>query len=347
MTPAPDPSIPEEALLRLAREGLGRGIVRIEPLCAGLGLRRFLRLHLDGPPGTAIARIEAPEDPAGRPAGVAPEPPLEPLRTHLEQAGLPVPASYGWDAAAGIDLLEDVGEVSLRRAAAEASPEERRALYAEACSLIPRLQRVADPGDLPAFRRRLDSAQLAYKADLFARYGLGRPAGPAEAQVVAEAFARVAGVCDKAPQRLSHRDFQSENLHTLPGTRGPTLVMIDLQGAFMAPPEYDAVCLLRDSYTELSDAEVTAHAAQVRAVLPDAPDPDEFALRFDLLTLTRKGKDLARYRYAITERGDSRYRDCLGPALRALRSAAPRAAQRDPQLAALAELIASLEEGSA
>jgi hypothetical protein len=344
MTSAADPSIPEERLRRLAREGLGRGIVRIEPLSAGLGLRRFLRLSLDGPPGTAIARIEAPEDPAGRPAGVAPEPPLEPLRTHLEQAGLPVPASHGRDVAAGIDLLEDVGEVSLRRAAAEASPEERRALYAEACSLIPRLQRLADPGDLPAFQRRLDPALLAYKADLFSRYGLGRPATPAETRVVAEAFARVAQVCDKSPQRFSHRDYQSENLHTRPGRRGSTLVMIDLQGAFMAPPEYDAVCLLRDSYTELPDAEATAHAAQIRAALPDAPDPEVFALRFDLLTLTRKGKDLARYRYAVAERGDTRYRVCIGPALRAIRSAAPRAAKRDPQLAALAELIAGLEE---
>ncbi len=347
MTSAADPSIPEEALLRLAREGLGRDIVRVEPLSAGLGLRRFLRLHLDGPPGTAIARLEAPEDPAGRPAGMAPEPPLEPLRDHLEQCGLPVPASYGRDAGAGIDLLEDVGEVSLRQAAAQASPEQRRALYADACSLIPRLQRVEDPGGLPAFRRRLDSAQLAYKADLFARYGMGRPATPAETRVVAEAFARVAEVCDKSPQRFSHRDYQSENLHTRPGARGPTLVMIDLQGAFLAPPEYDAVCLLRDSYTELSAEEVASHAAQVRGELPDAPDPEEFALRFDLLTLTRKGKDLARYRYAVAERGDSRYRDCVGPALRSLRSAAPRAAQRDPQLTALAELIAEIEEESA
>ena len=344
MNSAPDPFIPQDRLLRLVRRELGRGIARIEPLRAGLGLRRFLRLYLDGPPGTAVARIEATEDPAGRPEGVAPEPPLEPLRTRLEQAGLPVPASYGRDAAAGIDLLEDVGERSLRRAAAEASPAERRALYAEACSLIPRLQRVADPGDLPAFRRHLDADQLAYKADLFARYGLGRPASPGEAGLVAQAFARVAQVCDTSPQRLSHRDFQSENLHTRPGARGPSLVMIDLQGAFMAPPEYDAVCLLRDSYTELPDAEVATHTARVRAELPDAPDPDVFAQRFDLLTLTRKAKDLARYRFACVERGDTRYRVCVGPAVRALRSAAPRAAARDPQLSALAELIAGLEE---
>jgi aminoglycoside/choline kinase family phosphotransferase len=344
MTSAADPSSIEGQLVQLVRQALGRGITRIQPLSAGLGLRRFLRLYLDGPPGTAVARIEAAEDPAGRPAGVPPEPSLEPLRAHLERAGLPVPASYGRDASAGIDLLEDLGERSLRRAAAEASPAERHALYAEACSLIPRLQRVTDPGGLPAFQRRLDAELLAYKADLFARYGLGRPASPGEARAVAQAFARVGEVCDGSPQRLAHRDFQSENLHTREGAGGPRLVMIDLQGAFLAPPEYDAVCLLRDSYADLADAEGTSHAQWLRTALPDAPDPEVFAQRFDLLTLTRKAKDLARYRYAWLERGDTRYRDCVGPAVRALRSAAPRAAARDPQLGALAELMAGLEE---
>ena len=120
--------------------------------------------------------------------------------------------------------------------------------------------------------------------------------------------------------------------------------MIDLQGAWLAPPEYDLVCLLRDSYVELPEGEVAAHLDRVRPQLPDAPDPDTFAHRFDLLTLTRKGKDHARFLYAVSERGDRRYLPFVAPTVRALRAAASRAAARDPRLAALAELIEELPE---
>ena len=73
--------------------------------------------------------------------------------------------------------------------------------------------------------------------------------------------------------------------------------MIDFQGAFLAPPEYDLVCLLRDSYVELPEAEVAHLLHRVRARLPDRPEAAVFQHRFDALTLTRKGKDHARFLY--------------------------------------------------
>lgn len=345
-----DPAL-RDALDRLAREALGAELAAIEPLAAGLGLRRFLRLRLrGGAVASAIARVEAPEDPAGRPAGVAPEPPLEPLRTVLERAGLPVPARLGGDADAGIDLLEDVGDVSLAAATA-GGPHERRALYAEACSLVPSLQRVRDPGGLPAFGRRLDAALFGYKAELFATWSLplalGRDATPAERQVVADAFARIADECTRAPQRLAHRDYQSQNLHVRAGApRGRRLVLLDLQGALLAPPEYDLACLLRDSYVELPEAEVDEHLARVRPELPDAPEPADFRRRFDLLTLTRKGKDHARFVYAARARGDARWLRHLPPTVRHLIRAARALAPREPWLAPLAELVLALPEAA-
>ena len=93
----------------LVEAQLGVAVVRVEPIAAGLGLRRFLRVHTSGEPATLVVRIEAPEDPRGRPAGAAPEPALEPLRSFLARHGLPVPGRFGGDPARGIDLLEDVG----------------------------------------------------------------------------------------------------------------------------------------------------------------------------------------------------------------------------------------------
>jgi len=276
---------------------------------------------------------------------VAPEPPLEPIRALLEREGIPVPGRLAEDARAGIELLEDVGDVSLAAAATAADASERCALYQEACELVPRLQRIRDPGGVAAFTRRMDDALLAYKAALFREWVAEPHAGPAAGRAVTDAFARIAAAVRAAPARLAHRDLQSANVHVRAARpTGRRLVLIDLQGALLAPPEYDLVCLLRDSYVELPWDEVLRHLARIRPALPDAPDADELAVRFDLLTLSRKGKDLARFVYAARRRGDERYLRFAPATVRALRAAGVRAAARDPRLAALAEILASLPE---
>jgi len=338
----------EERLRTLVTDALGQHVAQIDWLPGQLGTRRFARIRLEGAdPPSVVARIDTTEDPAGRPPGVAPEPALEPIRYLLESHGLPVPRRFGLDAAEGIALLEDVGDVSLREAAGSATRAERHALYTEACDLVPRLQRIG-PTDVPAFQRRLDSELFGYKAGLFARYGLalrGSAATDAETRAIQAAFAKISAQVAGAPHRLAHRDFQSANLHVVPGRRpGSRLAMIDLQGAFLAPPEYDLVCLLRDSYVELEAEEVQAQLDRIRPELPDAPEPEGFAARFDLLTLTRKGKDLARFVQAARERGDARFLQYAPASVRALRQAAFRAADRDPDFAALADIVTSLPE---
>jgi hypothetical protein len=337
-----------EARVRDAvRQSRGREPLRVEWLAGALGTRRFARVVLGGPgPGSLIARIEAEEDPAGRPAGAAPEPPLEPLRSVLEAHGLPVPRNLG--RAPGIELLEDLGDVTLEAALRSASSERRATLYREVLGCLPRLQSIAD-ATLPALGRRLDASLYAYKGRLFAEWSLplalGRAPRPAETKVVDEAFAWIADVLAPAPHRLAHRDLQSRNLllHAQPGEPA-RIFWIDLQGAFLAPPEYDAVCLLCDSYVELAPDEIAALAGELRPRLPDAPGPDAFARRFDLLTLTRKGKDHARFLYAARTRGETAYLAHLPATARHLQRAARAAARRDPELARLAELVLALPE---
>jgi hypothetical protein len=332
-------------LSALTRERVGAEVLRVEPLAGGLGLRRFYRIALAGPPHRAIARVEAPEDPAGRPAGATPEPPLEPIRALLERSGLPVPRRYAGDAAHGVEWLEDLGDVSLFEAARAAAPGEREALVRRVVDLVPRLQRVRDDGSgVAAFARRLDAALFAYKGELFAEWSLplalGRAPRASEREVVTRAFARIADACARAPYALAHRDLQSQNVLLHEGR----LVLIDLQGAFLAPPEYDLVCLLRDSYLAHDDAFARGELERVRPLLAGAPAREDAALRFDLLTLSRKGKDHARFVYALRARGDGRYAAWLAPTARMLRAAAARAGAALPALAPFAELVARLPE---
>jgi aminoglycoside/choline kinase family phosphotransferase len=324
---------------------LGRGVSELTEIAPGLGTRRFLRARLaDGAPQSVIVRIEDPASPTTTVMGIAAEPPLEPLRSFLETAGLPVPRRYGTDPEHGIEILEDVGERSLETASHELSDEARRRLYHAACALIPRLQALrASASEVPAFGRHLDARLIATKARKLVEWTLpvvfGRAATPAERDVVESAFARIGAVCESAPGRLAHRDFKAANLHV---RSDESLVMIDLQGAFLAPPEYDAVCLLRDSHVLLPEPEVEAHAAWLRAALPDAPSADEFARRFDLITLVRVAKDLSHYLDAAHTRGDRRYLQWTPTALANLRAAAARAGGRESAYLDLAELFETI-----
>jgi hypothetical protein len=338
-----------EARLRelIERAGLGR-VQRIEPLTGGLATRQFLRLTLAGGDLTSVvARIEAEEDPSIRPEGVAPEPDLEPTRTLFEDAGLPVPRCFG--DTQGIYLLEDLGAITLCDAAHSEPPGLRRSRYEEALGLVPQIQELADQR-LPALDRVLDARLIDFKARLFARWSLpsalGREARPAEEKVVTEAFAWIADALASAPRRLAHRGFQSRNLLLHARRDEPArLFMIDLQGAFLAPPEYDVVSLLCDSYVELEPVERESLAEWVRPRLPDAPAPDLFTRRCDLITLLRKGKDHARYLQAAAGGRDPGYlRAASAAASRCLKRSAVRVAPIDPGLADFAQLVMALPE---
>lgn len=338
----------EETLAGMVQDQLGVRVTSVEPLAGQLGLRRFLRVHTGGRPKTLVARIEAPEDPAGRPHGAPPEPALEPLRTFLADLGLPVPARLGGDAARGIDLLEDLGAATLEDALASCDAPARVALYRRVLGWIPRLQGAAEPPyPLAAFARRLDRTLIRYKADLFVRHSLplalGRPPRASEDEALRAAFEWVADAVEEAPARLAHRDLQSRNV-LVGDPEHPEPRMIDVQGAFLAPPEYDAVALLRDSYVELPEDELAGHLAWLGPRLPDAPDPADLERRFDLLTLARKGKDHARFVYAAGTRGEGDWLDHLPATARALRRAARRVAPLHADLARAAELIDRLPE---
>ncbi len=309
-------------LRELAREALGRSPVRIDAVLAGLGTRRFHRLHFDaGAPTTLIARIEddgaldgsASLESASQPAsGISsvpdapawlPEPPLEPLRGFLEAAGLPVPRSYLHRPELGIDLLEDVGDQTL----GDTSGSLRAELYREACDLLPRLQRLtadADADQIPAFGRRFDRRLVETKAWKWLHWTipllLGRAARPEEHADISRLFDRIATLAVTAPLRLSHRDYKAENLHLRPGNE---LVLIDIQGAFLAPPEYDLVCLLYDLQQDIAEDFTVECLERVRLALPDAPSVEETRLRFDALAVARLCKDISHVVHAGRIRG--------------------------------------------
>lgn len=344
----------DHALLEdLLRSKLGWKALRIESMPAGMGTRRFHRIFLGGDdPATLVARIEdeqAPDatHPTGAPIvpdapGWRTEPGLEPLRGFLEAAGLPVPRSHLHWPEAGVDLLEDVGDQTL----AKVTASHRDELYTEACGILPRLQRLeARPSAIPAFGRSLDRKLLETKAWKWLHWTipllLGRPASATEVEGTERLFARIGDLVDAAPRRLSHRDFKAENLHLAPPPRN-SLVMIDIQGAFLAPPEYDLVCLLYDLQVELEEAFVVAAFESTREQLPDRPEPAEARLRFDALAIARLCKDISHVVHAGRVRGDSRRWPEIPRGLELLTRAAERLEPSFPEIGTLTSVIQAL-----
>ncbi|MEM9177218.1 MAG: hypothetical protein AAGC67_18545 [Myxococcota bacterium] len=336
-------------LVHLVEARLGRRVVRAEAMAAGLGTRRFHRLFLDDE-ATLVARLEDDGTVAPRatawpdaPAWHA-EPPLEPLRGFLEEAGLPVPRSALHLADEGLDLLEDVGRTNLLTVA----PDVRRARTLEACALLPALQALdAPPERVPAFGRHYDASLIATKAWKWLHWTipmlLGRAATPDEAHGIETLFDAIQALAADAPRRLAHRDFKAENLHLVPGdTPEARLVMIDVQGAFLAPPEYDLACLLYDLQVGHDEAFVREALDRTRSSLPDAPDEATFRARFDALALARLCKDVSHVVHAGLARGDRRRWPEIPRGLALIERISGRRTHTLPGLRALTSVTAAL-----
>ncbi|MFP6654826.1 MAG: phosphotransferase, partial [Myxococcota bacterium] len=213
------------------------------------------------------------------------------------------------------DLLEDLGDRTLR----DVDGSQQIILYQKACEIVPRLQRLsANAEDIPAFGRIYDRALVRTKAWKWLHWTipglLQRPATEQESNSLQQVFESIAGLLDAAPRRFAHRDFKAENLHLVSEAAATAkspdtteqIVMIDLQGGFMAPPEYDLVCLLYDLQVELDESFMADCFAKTRMNLPDRCDADLAALRSDALATLRLCKDIAHLVYASRVRKDSR-----------------------------------------
>jgi len=345
-----------QKLASIVQTETGRRPTAIESIPAGLGPRRFYRVRFaEGEPASLIARVESGAEDGGAKSrnrsasltapGWLPEPPLEPLRRFLETAGLPVPRSYAHLPEHGLDLLEDVGDRTL----ADAPDTVRLDLYREACELVPRLQRLtARAEDVAAFGRVFDRALIETKAWKWLHWTipglLGRPPEAEEISAVETAFSRISTLLDDAPRRLAHRDFKAENLHLVGGAQGAGngsggLVMIDIQGALMAPPEYDLVCLLYDLQVELDEKFAQDCFCAMLPKLPDAPDLATATQRFDAIATIRLCKDISHLVQAARARKDLRRWHEIPRGLVLLERAVGRLGRTMPEIRTLRSVI--------
>ena len=221
------------------------------------------------------------------------------IARHLTGLGYSAPRILAEDTAAGLLVIEDLGEDTYTRlltprVASSSLAEQGQAddghprdggsledrLYALAVDVLIDLHRrppaEAIPPDLPAY----DEATLLREALLFTDWYLpaatGRPVEPALRDAYVAAWRAVLPPVlggDGSRPTLVLRDYHVDNLLLVPGRPGVAACgLLDFQDALAGHPAYDVVSLLEDARRDVGDDLAARMRARYAAAFPgDVP----------------------------------------------------------------------------
>ena len=209
------------------------------------------------------------------------------IQRYLKGLGLPVPEIISFDQEAAQLILEDLGDTKLEDIVTEAKPDELVAWYKKAIDLLIALQtKTKQKADGVAFNRSFDATLFNWEFDHFWEYHVGT----ASQRPFIQQTRKITQELCQLPQVFTHRDYQSRNLMVYHNQ----IYLIDFQDALMGPKVYDVVCLLRDSYID-----VTPHLEELLRYYCEKSKQDlkKIQRSFDLQTVQRKLKDAGRFVY--------------------------------------------------
>ena len=237
-------------------------------------------------------------------------------------AGLPVARVLAFDAAAGVIVLEDLGDAILRDAMLAAEPAESERLTLAAIDLIPRIQAatpLAFEMDSVASRLRFDTEKLLWELDFFKEHYFGtfkkRPLDESVDAAIDREFAALSADLEQRARVLCHRDFHAANLMI---AENGSLRIIDHQDARIGPASYDLVSLLLDRVTAAPPPEWLAkkrrYFLQQRVAMGlEAIDESDFADEFRLQTIQRCLKAVGTFSFQSVNRGKSYFVQFISP----------------------------------
>jgi hypothetical protein len=283
--------------------------------------RSYHRLRVEGAEPPSLVVMEMGGDPLKSDEitgeGVSREIPFLNLQRFLAAGDMPVPLIYAYDREENLIALEDLGDQTLEKILLGISPDRWAAWYDRALELMVAFQRLGDHPDPTclAFGRAFDYEVLRWELDHFTEWGLearGVEPTPAQREVLSRHFDALARELAEARRILVHRDFQSRNLMV----QGDRLRLIDFQDALQGPRAYDLVCLLCDSYIDVSDElqrRSLASYARLTGLTPDEAAALEH--QFQVQTVQRKLKDAGRFIFIDKVKGNDTFLPYFEPSL--------------------------------
>jgi aminoglycoside/choline kinase family phosphotransferase len=316
--------------------GAGAEMESLAQLAGDASSRRYYRAWLRGAavPASVIV-MELPGD-SGLPLSsdelaIFKESPRELpfLNVHrfLDKIGVKVPAIYGHWEKERIILLEDLGDTALWDRVQGLTDDEVLAWYQKAIDelLIVHNRGVKNRDDsCIAFQQRFDLKLYLWEFEHFIEWGLEKRPGArvaaATIRTLRGEFAAIAGILERQPPCLSHRDYHSWNLMI----HENAVRVIDFQDALLAPPQYDLASLLNDRVTdsvirpELEERLVHYYIDGSGSAGARGSGIEEFFKIYRLSAIQRDLKVIGRFYYLDLVKGKPGYRKFIAPTARRL-----------------------------
>jgi N-acetylmuramate 1-kinase len=277
---------PRDACIRGFLAAAGWGAATRAPLAGDASPRRYQRLTMG--PRRAVLMDAAP--------GPDVEPwPFLAVTAWLRGAGFSAPEVLAADPAAGLVLLEDLGDALYARLLAE-NPADEPALYAAAVDLLAALHALPPPTGDATWRpgpydlaTYLREARLA--VDWYLPAATGAPAPPDRAAEFDALIAELTRPLAEGPAVAVLRDYHAENLLWLPQRTGHARVgLLDYQDLLLGQPAYDLVSLVQDARRDTTQDLRAAMTARYCAAT--GTDPESFAAAAAILAAQRNLKIL-------------------------------------------------------
>jgi aminoglycoside/choline kinase family phosphotransferase len=243
----------------------------------------------DGKPYSAIAHLA--EDVT----------PFVAMALGLRERGFSAPAIFALDRAAGLVVIEDLGDELM---VADDPPAPIEARYAAAVELLAALHRERLPEVLPVEEDveyhlpHYDAEALLIEAELLLDWylpKLGAPVSDTWRDSYLALWHEALIPVLEAPATWVLRDFHSPNLLWLPEREGVARVgLLDFQDAVIGHPAYDLASLLQDARVEVPEMMEIALLSQYTRLRLQEPgfDAPEFARAYATLAAQRASKIL-------------------------------------------------------
>ena len=293
----------------------GRHASTLAPMAGDASFRRYYRLGgrppavlMDAPPGKEDVR------------------PFIAVSRHLEALGYSSPKILAADIAAGLVLLEDLGDDKFSSLLAGERPPGEETLYRAAVDLLVDLHGRRPPARLSVNGTdeyevpRYDDRLLLDEANLFTDWYFpaitGRDINPEAAKSFAAMWRGLFALARCNRPVLVLRDYHADNLIWLAGRAGLGRVgLLDFQDAVSGAPAYDLVSLLQDARRDVPrDLErdlIGRYITTVRAT--DAEfDEARFKDAYNILGAQRNTKIIGIFTRLWRRDGKPAYLDLIG-----------------------------------
>lgn len=226
------------------------------------------------------------------------------LATHLTGLGLSAPTIIAQ--AAGLLLIEDLGDGLIARLAQEASREKD--LYLVAVDALLELHKHPAPADLPIASPKVLAQMTSLAFDCYAA-GAGE-INPAARDAAIAAFEPVLDE-HAAPQGIMVlRDYHAENILWLGQRKGVQRAgLLDFQDALQGHRAYDLISLIEDARRDVSAD--TAHACIDHYLTKSGLPADDFQTALAVLGAQRNLRILGVFARLAATRGKPHYIDLI------------------------------------